>query len=201
MIALGALLAVLAAGLAAGSCGVGLFAWMCSISLRVEDMPVTDVERALVVDAEELATLDPALGQDRSAEKLTRTLDAYGAVTVQYEWDSPVKDAYVVCGAHVEGSEGDAHTLYVVLEQTTAMGTPLLTAGEITLVDLDHRLTWGDESRYVRLERSGATEGYCFTGRSGKRVYFLLLDGVFLNDQDFEDLLIPHLDQMLVYTP
>lgn len=198
---LAAVVVLLGAVTMAGTCGVGLFAWMCSISLQVEDMPVTVVERALVIDAEDLAALDPTLVPDPTHESLTRTLDAYGAVAVQYEWDSPVKGSSVVCGAHVERSDADAHTLYVILEQSTAIGLPAFSAGETTQVELDHHFAWGDESSYARLERGGSTRGYSFTGRSGRRVYSLLLLGVSMDHQDFEDLLAPHLDQMLTYAP
>ena len=190
---LSVLIPLAAVGTAALLLGVG---YVFNVSGESEPLGVD--ERALLLDIEHLVQwtdgYEPVV--DRENVSKTRFLD--DSYELEYSYDVLEDDdsPYLAYSITFEGNEGDARTTYLSFWGGTHAGFLL---GEVQF-DIDERadlFSWGDESRFGILKADGRPFGNVFLARSGTRVVYFLVAGLYFDEsRSVEALLVPYLERL-----
>ncbi len=163
-----------------------------------ESEPLSAGERALLLDIEHLVRwmdgYEPDV--DRESAVKTRFLDDSYELEYSYEVSEDDDAPYLTYSITFEGNEGDARTTYASFWGGTRAGFLL---GEVSF-DVDERaelFSWGDESRFGILKADGRPFGNVFLARSGTRVVYLLLAGLYFDEAPaVEGFLVPYLERL-----
>ena len=187
-------------GIVAGCAGIAML-----YSFSEKEEPLTARDRAMLVTAADVdALVEGGLRLSSSAEttsKLRSSLD--DAVTLEYEYDEGEEgEFYMSSTVSVDPSESDARLTYSAFGIGADIGFSLSGEDEIEEKERNDVFKWGDQSRFVIYFYDGAPVGNLFITRKGKRVFFLLLWGVFFDEHDaFDDLVGEKLRKLSSYNP
>jgi len=159
-----------------------------------EQLAATAQDRAVVIDAAALAAHVPGLAVDPAKEQLKKERNAFGVVTVSYEYEGQPA-LYVKSSATFDKTASDAKTSYGGAR--LGLEGYLAATGKLQTVARDDLLRWGDESRSSLLVRDGKPLGNFFIARKGGRVFMLMTAGIYFDDPALmSELLRPRLEAM-----
>lgn len=164
--------------------------------------PMEKADRALLVTVQDLrgygAMADPASAS--VAEHRTKTLD--GSLEVHYEFDgsaSPTHPLYVTTTASFEATERDARIAYAVLRKSFELTASWEGMG-VEAVPATHG--GADDSFFATLDYEGQRVGNLFLARQGRKTWFFVVSGFYIDDADtFATLVGPRLAYLEGYTP
>jgi hypothetical protein len=166
--------------------------------------PMTQADRDVLLTPDKLTEFvelefDPAIGK----AKRVRYLD--GSRELSYEYESPdgAEDPlYVLSSVNLERNVSDAHFVYMGANLGLKLGMALEGEEGLQEVARPGLFQWGDESRAVVLMRDDKPVGNVFAGRKGKRVFHILLVGVYFDEHgQVEAALGPVLRRFEAYNP
>ena len=188
-----------------GCCGLGIVA---ALGWRVVDgteEPMAAHERELLLTVEDLSpyVVGGLVGGPRSMETAEKRRFPGGGTELFYEYDA-VDDrdgVYLSSGINFDRSVSDANMTYTGMNIGASLG---LSMAEENIVERDapELLQWGDESKSTLLVSGGVPVGNVFVARKGRRVFHLILAGVYFDDPAvFQELVLPHLDAMDRHRP
>jgi hypothetical protein len=192
---LAVLMPVAAIGTVALLLGLGL---VFNASGRSE--PLSEQERALLLDIDHLARWMDGYLPDAGGGSAVKTRfldDSYG---IEYVYDVPGEDdaPYLVYSITFEGSESEATATYLSRLGGTEIGF-FVGEGNTDVKESNELFRWGDQSTFALLMAQGRPSGNVFVARSGTRVVYLMIAGLYFDDaQSIEQLLLPYLDELLV---
>ena len=148
--------------------------------------PVTDEDRAVLVDINLVAEWMEDYIPQRRGEKITKTRYIDGSYDIDYEYDIP-DDAdapYLNCTVTVEKNSTDALLSYGSIWGGGKIGMAMFSDVEIEVVERNDLFKWGDRSRFAILKSEGAPFGNMLITRKGRRIFFLLLSGIYFDDRE-----------------
>lgn len=159
-----------------------------------KQLAATAQDRALVVDAAALAARAPGLAVDPKKEQLKKEKDAFGVVTVSYEYEGQPA-LYVKSSASFDRTASDAKTSYGAAR--LGLQGYLAATGKLQTVARRDLLEWGDESESSLLVRNGKPLGNFFIARKGGRVFMLMTAGLYFDDPEtMGEIVLPRLEAM-----
>lgn len=197
-------LAVLGVG-ALGCCGLGIVGALGWRAVDGTEEPMAAHERELLLTAEDLSpfVIGGLVGGPRSMELAEKRRFPGGGTELSYEYDAvdDVDGVYLSSGINFDRTVSDANMTYTGMEIGASIGLSMAEE-EIVERDAPELLQWGDESRSTLLLSGGVPVGNVFVARKGRRVFHLILAGVYFDDPAvFQDLVLPHLDAMDRHRP
>lgn len=164
--------------------------------LAAEDLPVTDADRLVLVEAGEVALdtsrIDPSYAETSKRRYIDDTHE------LEYVYDDAAS-TFLTCTVAVTTDRNSAADSYSGYKSAL-----LLT---LSLFGVDARenpdfVSWGEESYCAILRQGSRTAGHVFLGRKGRRVFYLLLIGLPLNDDEaFLSLVESRLEAVETYDP
>ncbi|MBI3181796.1 MAG: hypothetical protein HYZ28_06600 [Myxococcales bacterium] len=179
--------------------GVGLI-----LSKVVEELPVTEEERAIVLTAEELAELGAGLEPQPHLGKLTKGKLRDGSYEVRYEYDaSDSGGLFLDSSVSVDDDLDSTIGAYAGMDVAGRAGFALMLGGEGKTVRRDDLIRWGEQSRHELLQdNQGQPAGNFFIARQGTKIFNVSFVGVGFDDREsIEALLLPKLERLEGYRP
>jgi hypothetical protein len=167
---------------------VGVF-----MDLTATEEPPSQAERQLVVDIELLAEFlggfEPRL-EHQTAVKRTFLDSSY---EIDYLYDNPEEaHPYIECCLAVDTDVMGAEASYFGMWSGSKMGIHLTAEVDVEIAERNDLFSWGDQSRFAILQVDGQPTGYLFVARKGKKVFHLLIGGVYLDEvSEFKSLVEP----------
>lgn len=184
--------------------GVGSICICGSIFLFMvpKDTPVTDTDRAMVVDAYALQSFiefDPSSGSETM--KKSKYFD--GSYELEYEFEDPSDEGILLTySLAVERSIDEAEAGYLVTWEAIKLGTKLAASGaEVQFDEQNDVFRWGDRSRFVILTSEGIPFGNIFITQKGNKIVTLVLANAYFDDELVAELLLPKLELVESYSP
>lgn len=179
---------------------VGLVVLVLALGIFMEmtatEEPPSQAERQLVVDIEALSeflAFEPRL-QYQKVVKRTFLDDTY---EIDYQYDNPHESPYLESSLSVDSDEIGAEATYFGVWSGSKMGIHFASDVEVDVTERNDLFSWGDQSRFALLQVDGRTTGYLFVGRKGKKVFHLLIGGVYFDvASDFKALVEPVLERV-----
>ena len=164
------------------------------------ELPVTDADRAVLLDAEDLAEwsdFDVAVG----TESVKKTKDLFGTHELAYEFTSD-EGVFVNTTVTYDKTESDARSTFSVTKMGLGVGMALEKSEGMTREERNELFAWGDDSVTYLLQMNGAPVGNVIVARKGKRTYFVIFAGVYFDDEgQLEELLSPQLTALETWNP
>lgn len=180
---------------------VALLGWLFLAS--ASEQPVTEKDRAVVMQAEEIAAYADGFEVQPSRAKIRKVRYLDFTHEVEYEYESADGDPnylYVLCTVSVEHTAKDARSTFAGLTVVDEVGASL--AGDLTVRPRNDLFRWGDASTLAIVESEGLPIGNIFRARSGRRIFDLTFYGVYFDDgETLAELLTPPLERMRNYEP
>ena len=189
-------------GVAALVCAVVAFGYF--MFMREIEEPVTPAERDVLLTIEKLKEfVDLEADPGRGRVKRVRYLDGSREVTYEYESpDGAADPLYVSSSVNLERNVSDARTVYVSSTLGFKLGMALEGESALRQVVRSGLFQWGDESKAVLLMRGDKPVGNLFAGRKGRKVFLVVLVGVFFDErEDVDAALGPILRSLEAYDP
>jgi hypothetical protein len=181
---------LLMAGLGVGYVGISGF-----------KAPVTVADRGVLLTVDDVARRFHLKPAGEGTFKHVRHLS--GSHRLEYKYQSPAgaqEGLIMICQVVVDGS-GIAIGTYGALRVSASVGFKVA-GGALRLVDQVPPFRWGDESSSSLIQSGDKVVGNAFTARKGRRVFHLLLVGVFFKSPDqLGELLSPVLARLDAYSP
>ena len=167
------------------------------------NLPVDDKDRAVVLRAADLIPFGYGLEKTEPYETFTKTRYLDGSHELTYEFETPDSEEenalYMNVTISVEKSTSDAWATHGA--QDIGLGVGLKTNG-ITKREVKDFYKYGDSSTFYVLEKDGHPIGNAFTVRHGKRVYMLVLSGMYFDDAaSWKELIEEKLETFSEYAP
>lgn len=164
---------------------------------------IKDADRPLLVTVADLEPygFDPAAYSGGEVFSRTRYLD--GSLEIDYELDSSEGQdpLYLSTTAGFERSNGDAVATYAMEKRAFGVGLEL-GGGEIQEVPGFYE--WGDDTYFALIVAEGSPVGNVFGARSGRRIYWLLVSGLYFDADsrdEWEAFISPKLEYLESYEP
>ena len=168
-----------------------------------KDLPVSEAEWDVVIDAQDVAAWVDGMAVNRRSETLSKVRFFDFSYEVAYEYEDDHDGIYINHTLNVERKASDALATYAPLWAATKAG--FLIGGEgsdITVEEHDVFFQWGDQSRFAVLHNNGEPFGNLFIARKRKRVVFLILAGVYFDEPElWEAFVTPSLEASEAYDP
>lgn len=178
-----------------------LFAWYYVKSAK--ELPVTEADRRVVLTADDVARVFPALEVRPSAATIKKVRYLDGSHEVEYEYEARTDDGislYVSSSVSVEPTIDDAVMSYNSIGVGVDVGMAF--AGKTTPRIRNDLFRWGEVSSHSVLEREFGPVGNVLIVRQGKHVFFATVIGVHLTDpEEISQLFTPVLERMTTYQP
>lgn len=167
------------------------------------NLPVDEQDKAVVLRAADLIPFGYGLEKTEPYEKFTKTKYLDGSHELAYEFETPDSEEenalYMNVTISVEKSNSDAWATHGA--QDIGLGVGLKSSG-ITKREVKDFYKYGDSSTFYVLEKDGHPIGNAFTVRHGKRVYMLLLSGMYFDDAaSWKELIEEKLKTFSEYAP
>ena len=169
---------------------------------NVKELPVSQAEWDVVVDAHDVAEWLPDLEVATLQEELAKIRYIDRSYEVSYEYNPDDASVYVSSSLSIERNLSDALTGYLPLWTATLAGFKLSGSDDIEIEALEDFFEWGDQSKMGLIRSGGEPSGHLFVARKGKKIFFLLLSGIYFDDAEmWADFLLPTLNQINQYHP
>ena len=186
----------------------GVVLWVVSAGalfvITAREQPVTEREREVILDIHSLAEWVKDFEPDSNYELLQKIRYIDWSYEVEYEYDESdnVDAPYLSCTLNLERKRSDVLTTYVAAWNAAVIGMQIAGNTDVTVDERNELFRWGDQSRFGILKSNEEPYGNMFVARNDKRVFFLVVSGVYFDDPDsIRELLMPVLDQVDNYTP
>ncbi|MEX0774535.1 MAG: hypothetical protein WD042_02350 [Phycisphaeraceae bacterium] len=136
-------------------------------------LPVTNADRAVVVNAELLAEWRDDFTPDAAHETITSKRWPDKGYSVEYEYDEPANDdsPYLSCMATFDVTERIARTTNADQKDGALRGVQ--SVANVVLQERNDIYRWGDESAFYVMMAHGKPTGNCFMARKGPRTVIL----------------------------
>ncbi|GEM_PF-3168130 len=165
-----------------------------------KEVPMTDRDREVLITAEQVAENVQGLKVEASRGRFKKARRMDGSVEVSYDYESD--ELVVMSSVTVDRNESDARATFVGYEGGMKIGLSFQGKDAPKLEAADPLWHWGDASRCYLLVRDGNRVGNYLVARKGKRVFVLVLVGVWYGDRAaLEDLLGSVLQRVEGYQP
>jgi hypothetical protein len=166
-------LLTVAAGLAALACVAG-----CESGL-----PVEATEKTLVLRAGDLVAYGYGLEETEQFEKFSKTKYFDGSREITYEFETPETEEdnplYMNVTMTFEKKTSDALLSHGAEKTGAAAG--LRIAG-VKSREIENFYDYGDSSAFYVLEMEGRPVGNMFSVRDGKKIYMIIMTGMYFDD-------------------
>lgn len=186
---------------------LGILASLLAVGLGLagceRNLPVGVADKEVVLRAADLIPFGYGLEQTEQYETFNRTKYFDGSHELTYEYRTPDSEEknplYINVTVTVEKSLSDALTSHGAEEVGLTIG---LKANGVKEREIKDFYRYGDKSRFAVLEKDGKPIGNIFTVREGKRVYVLIMSGMYFEDAAaFKELIEGRLKKFSAYTP
>lgn len=167
---------------------VGVLLWGMFVGWQVELEPG---DRKLVLNTDDLATIDPQIVTGSDSIVRTKYLDGTWAIESEYETEL----LYVYSSVTHERTERDARNVYLGVRSAG----PLMAGLEegVTLADRDDLFHWGDDHTVKEFRYQGEPAGVAVYARNGTTVITVSIGGwIFENSDQLHGLLDPWLQRI-----
>jgi hypothetical protein len=169
--------------------------------LTGREVPVTESDKAVLLRAGRLAELSENLRVAPAAEKFTKTKFLDSSVELNYEYED-AENLFVQCTISIEPSAKDARTTYAAQSLGMKVGLKVGGGASLSMDDRNDLLSWGDQSKCSLIKNGANPVGNFFIARKGKRVFYAVFVGLYIDDpQVFTELLQPLLKRLDAYEP
>ena len=146
------------------------------------DLPITDQDKKLIVQASDLAPYFDNFTPNKSYESFEKTKYIDFAEELNYEYESPSDDEpYISITVSYESKRSDASIAYTAEWTGMKIGANLAD-GEISMKSNDSFYQAGDKSNFSDLTYQGEILGHAFIAQKGSTVYSFLISGFTLED-------------------
>lgn len=148
-----------------------------------EAEPLSPAERAIVLDAEQLAGwMDYAPDPEFETSYKQRLWD--GSFEIGYEYQEPddQSELFVMFNASFEPNVGDSRLSYGAYRAGMTVGTRI--AGGAELQEREDLFSWGDESVFGLLLVDGRPAGNYFVGRKGALAVVCMFSGIYFDEAE-----------------
>jgi hypothetical protein len=167
------------------------------------NLPVGAAEREVVLRAADLIPFGYGLEQTEQYETFNRTRYFDGSYELTYEYHTPDSEQqnalYISVTVTVERTLSDALTSHGAEEVGLTIG---LKANGVKEREIEDFYKYGDKSRFAVLEKDGKPIGNIFSVREGKRVFLLIMSGMYFEDAAaFKELIEGRLKKFSAYVP
>lgn len=190
---------LLSGGMLLACCGIGGLVYFVNIREIAET--VTAEDRELAVTAEDIlhhapdVQVDPTLGKLRKVSHVDRSRE------LEYEFEAAegTGPLYIFFNASVQPTNNDAQWAYSGLG--IGLGYGFARGGEnLQQEERNDLWSYGEQSRCVILTNKHGKVGNLFVARKGRRVFMLLIVGVYFEDSGaISELLTPMLERLEQY--
>jgi hypothetical protein len=166
-------------------------------------LPVDDAEKALVLRAADLVPFGYELEDTEPYEAFSKTRYFDGSHEVTYEFQTPESEAenalYLSVTLTFERKVSDALVSHGIEKTATTAG---LRAAGIKSRELERFYPYGNASTFYILEQDGIPIGNVFSMRDGKKIYLIVLSGMYFDDPGaWADLVEEKLERFSAYEP
>lgn len=161
--------------------------------------PVGTADRALLLDAEAVAEWLEGYEVQPNTATVTKTRYIDGSYELDYEYEDDRDDdyLYVTSNVSIERKVSDAITVFATLELGVKIG-----ADDVEFDKRPDLLRWGDATSCAILRQDGEPFGNFVIARKGKRVYMIVISGVYFDEPDaLQELIVPFFERLDGYTP
>ena len=167
------------------------------------NLPVAAADKEIVLRAGDLVPYGYGLEKTEQYEKFTHIRYIDGSHELTYEYETPESEKenalYVNVSVSVEKTTADAWSSKGTEEVAMTLG---LKANGVEKREIKDFYKYGDTSNFFVLEMHGKPIGNMFTVREGKRVYVLVLSGMYFKDADaWKELMEERLRKFSAYEP
>lgn len=167
------------------------------------NLPVGAADREVVLRAADLIPYGYGLEKTEQYETFKRIKYFDGSHELTYEYQTPDSEQenalYINVTVSVENSTSDAWTSHGAEEVGLKIG---LKANGIEEREIKDFYAYGDTSKFSILQSDGKPIGNIFTTRKGKRVFVMILSGMYFEDAEtFKELIEGRLEKFSAYEP
>jgi len=167
------------------------------------DLPISAADREVVLRAADLIPYGYGLEQTGRYETFKRIRYFDGSHELTYEYQTPESEKdnalYLNVTVSVENSASDALTSHGAEEIGLTIG---LKANGVEAREIEDFYAYGDTSKFSLLENDGKPIGNIFTTRKGRRVFVMVLSGMYFEDAaTFKELIEGRLEKFAAYDP
>jgi hypothetical protein len=167
------------------------------------NLPVGAADKEIVLRAGDLIPFGYGLEKTEQFEKFTRTKYFDGSHELTYEYETPDSEEenalYMNVTVTVEKTTSDAWTSKGAGEIGMKFG---LKASGVEQREIKDFYKYGDTSSFFILEKNGHPIGNMFSVREGKRVYVVILSGMYFDDAAaWKELMEERLRKFSAYAP
>ena len=154
---------------------------------------VTPAEKEMFVRGGEFKDLGVEVSQPERYEKFSKTKYFDGSFDIDYEFDVPEGEnlMYIAETITIERKKSDAKLGQIA--EDSGIGLALMAQG-LEKVEIPDFFKYGDSSTFYSLKKDGVIVGNYFTVLEDKKVYSILITGVYVDDPEtWRDLVEPKL--------
>jgi len=167
------------------------------------NLPVGAADKEVILRAGDLIPFGYGLEKTEQFEKFTRTKYFDGSHELIYEYETPESEEenalYMNVTVAVEKTTSDAWTSKGAGDIGMKFG---LKASGVEQREIKDFYQYGDTSSFFILEKDGHPIGNMFTVREGKRVYAVIISGMYFDDAAaWKELIEDRLRKFSVYSP
>jgi hypothetical protein len=167
------------------------------------NLPVGAADKEVILRAGDLIPFGYGLEKTEQFEKFTRTKYFDGSHELTYEYETPDSEEenalYMNVTVTVEKTTSDAWTSKGAGEIGMKFG---LKASGVEQREIKDFYRYGDTSSFFILEKDGHPIGNMFSVREGKRVYVVILSGMYFDDAAaWKELMEERLRKFSAYAP
>jgi hypothetical protein len=179
--------------------------WVAALCLTgcERELPISAADKEVVLRAADLTAYGFGLEKTERYETFKRIRYFDGSHELTYEFQTPDSgqdDAlYINVVISVERSRADALTTYGAQKVGLTVG---LKSNDVEQREVENFYSYGDSSTFAILEKDGHPIGNIFTARDGRRVFMLMLSGMYFEDAaTFRELIESRLEKFSAYEP
>jgi hypothetical protein len=176
----------------------------CALAAGCEsNLPVDAADKAILLRAADLVPYGYGMVDLEKYETFTKTRYFDGSREIQYEFETPESEQehvlYMNVTVTIEQKQSDAW----ISQGAEGVGMKYgLKAGGIEQKEIKDFYKYGDASSFYVLEKDGRPIGNLFTVRDGKRLYTLVMSGLYFDDAaTWKELIEEKLRKFSAYTP
>jgi hypothetical protein len=182
---------------------VGLAACVLLGAACESGLPVEAGDKTIILRAADLVPFGYGLEETEQYETFTKTRYFDGSHEITYEYETPEteEDDALYLNVTVTFEKRASDALISHGTEKAGMTTGLRIAG-IKSREIENFYKYGDSSTFYMLEKEGKPVGNMFSVRHGKKVYLIILSGMYFDDPaEWRELVEEKLQKFSAYTP